>query len=274
MLNRIRDSFTNPGALIAYRKDSAFKAIGYMLFFAIFMSVSMFIMVLNFDGVSASARRNIMNNLTPLTTNCEISNAELNCDEETQHTFYTMGTVTFSINTTPSQNTEDYPLNTIHFIIQQDELLMYGRSLFGPMSMAIPIEDLDPAIHNFDLNTLETNPSEFEYTVFLAVDDLIQQYKASWGTVYVLSSIVSGLILFLVFILLNTFLTRVRVPMIPFKQLFVLMTYAGTALYVVLIFNSLWNFNFIILIILLLIAFRQMNRMSLEIQARVNRNNP
>lgn len=274
MLERIRQSFVNPGALIQYRNDSLIKALGYMLFFALFTGTSMLLMVLSFEGVSANARRDIMNELKPLEANCEIVDARLSCDESTQHTFYEMANVTFSINTESSHTPSDYQANTMHFIIHESSLLIYGRTLLGPVTYDIPLSDLDSAIHNFDLNTLETNPALFEYTVFQAVDDFINQYKLSWGSLFVSSSIFSGLLLFFIFILLNTLLTRSRLPMVPFKQMFVMMTYAGTALYVVLIFNNLWNFSFFILIIFLLVAFRQMNRLTLEIQNRLYRNKP
>ncbi len=271
MLNRIRESLVNPGALIQYRNDSLFKALGYMLFFALFMSVSMVIMILAFTGVSGTTKQSIMNDMVPLETNCKLEDAQLICDEPTQHTFYQMGNLTFSINTESSQAPSDYPTNTLHFIIHDQSLILYGRTLLGASSFEIPLSELNRSVHNLDFAMLTTNPSQFEVLVFRAVDDLIIEYRAVWGSLYVISSLLSGLFLFSVFITLNTFLTRARLPMIPLKQMFVMMTYAGTALYIVLIFNSLWNFSFFVLIILLLVAFRQMNRLTLEIQNRVYR---
>ena len=271
MLNRIRESFIDPKELIKYRKDSIFKALGYMLFFALFMAAPMVIAVLTYQGVSNSARKDFMENSIPLETDCEIDAARLNCETPTQHTFYTMRNISFSINTETVQAPEDYDNYMFHIILHDNLLILYTRSFLGPMTVDVPISQLNSAIHNLDLNDLTNDPSLFEYAVFLAVDDLIISQRPIWGSVYAISSIISGIMMFLIFILLNTFLTRARLPMVPFKDMFVLMTYAGTALYIVLIFNSLWNFDFIIFIILLLVAFRQMNKLSMEIQKRVYR---
>jgi len=82
-------------------------------------------------------------------------------------------------------------------------------------------------------------------------------------------------LLFNVFVLLNAFLTRLRIPQVPFKQMYVMMSYAATMLFVVMIFHELfsvvYNISFFIFIIALFLAFRQMNRLSMELFRRIYR---
>ena len=86
-----------------------------------------------------------------------------------------------------------------------------------------------------------------------------------------ITSILSGLFLFSVFVIFNTFISRARVKEVSFKHMYVMMSYAATALYIVLIFESLLRFNIFLFIVLLFISFRQMTKLTLEIYIRLNK---
>ena len=62
---------------------------------------------------------------------------------------------------------------------------------------------------------------------------------------------------------------RVRYKQIPFRQVFTITSYSSTALFIVLIFNNLLNLNTILLILLIIIAFRQNNILTVEIEKRL-----
>jgi hypothetical protein len=62
---------------------------------------------------------------------------------------------------------------------------------------------------------------------------------------------------------------KMRFKPIKFKELFVMTVYSATALYLILIFDSLFSLSFFLVIVLVLIAFRQNNALSTELYLRM-----
>ena len=270
MLNRIRESLVAPQELIKYYKDGLFKALLYVLFFAVIASLPVMIQVMTFEGVSNQLRRDVMSEIEPLQDDCEIIDARLMCENEVNHTFFTIDRYRFSLSSHAIENI-NYESNYIHFILHEDKIVIYGRSFMGPVKIEESILSLNPLFHDFDLNTLESHPELFEYVIFETVNEALINTRAVWGTMLVLSAIFGNLVLFLVFILINAFFIRARLPVIPYKPLFTLVSYAGTTLYLVFALYGFWNFDFLILLLLLFAAFRQMNRLTTTLQKRIYR---
>ena len=64
---------------------------------------------------------------------------------------------------------------------------------------------------------------------------------------------------------------KIRYKVISFKEVFVLTTYSSTSLFVILTFYSMLELNLIIIIILLVISFRQSGIMNREIERRLKK---
>ena len=267
MLEKVRYSFIFPQGLIAYRKDALWKVFAYVFVFAIFMGTAPLINAITFTGIPRSTENLIMENSVPLDNGaCEIVDAKLVCDEVTTHQFLDAGRFTFSIDTRASITEDDYSGFAQHAILREDRLIIV---FMGNVVLSRPIEALDEAVHNLDMRGDATESRAFFDAVFTALNTEIRQARALWGSLLVVGNILSGLILFNVFIILNTILTRMRLPQISFRDMYVMMAYAGTLLYIILIFESLLNFNFLLFLLLLFIAFRQMSRLAFELQKQL-----
>jgi hypothetical protein len=94
-------------------------------------------------------------------------------------------------------------------------------------------------------------------------------WRPIWGPVVVIGRILGSLLIFNLFVIINVFILRLRLPMVPFRQMFAMFTYASTALFIVLIFDAMVPLNFFLFIVLLFVAFRQTSRLALEMQKRL-----
>lgn len=272
MLNKIRYSFVFPQGLIAYRKDRLVKVFAYIFFFAIFMGTAPLINTITFTGIPRSTEDLIIENSVPLeNSTCEIREATLVCDEVTHHQFLDAGRFTFSIDTRESIPVDDYRGFSQHVVMREDRVTII---FMGNVVLTRPIAELDEAIHTLDMRDDATASRDFYQAMFTALNTEIREARPIWGSLLVVGNIVSGLILFNIFIILNTLLTRMRLPQIGFRDMYVMMAYAGTLLYIILIFESLLNFNFFIFLLLLFVAFRQMSRLAFELQKQIMQQPP
>lgn len=265
MLDKIRKALVTPEALIEYRNDSLLKVFGYLFFFALLMSTASLIMVINFTGVDTITEELIVEGIASHDTTCAITNSTLDCDEEL--TFLTV--TNFRVLTKNSDDYSDLTGLTYYFVFIDDRMDMV---FMGQVFETRQISDMDESLHNLDLNTVNNKEAVSEAFID-AFNYELTSVKAFWGPFVVLFNVLSGLVLFNVFILINTLISRSRIKAVPFKQMYVMMSYGGTGLYIVLIFESMLGFNIFIFLVLLFIAFRQMSRLTYAIHNRVHKNN-
>ncbi len=266
MLERVKTSIIAPGNLIKYRNDRLYKVFLYMLFFAVLMTTSTIIMLISFNGIDGATKRAIENNYQPPENACVIEDSTLSCDEPMSHVAYEGFGTEFIIDSNPSLDTSDYSGFTYTFVLHGDSL---HAVVLGMSVEEIPISSLDSSLHNLDLNPGEAEEDAFFDAIFDTVDETIVDTKPLWGTVMIITNLISALFLFNMFVLINTFLIQRRMQKVPFKQMYTMMTYASTLLFVVLVFDSMWQLNLFLFLILLLIAFRQTSKLTLEIQKRL-----
>ncbi len=271
MFERVRTAIAAPQHLILFRKDRLIWVFLYMLFFAALFATHEIVTVSTYDGISWQTQETIRENGVSPDADCRIEDAVLQCDEETREVLFEHTTLTFSIDSHDSIDTEAYGEYSPHFVLHGDTLYVYLDTFAGIFSHEKPIAELDEAVHNIDLNYDEETELEFFEAVYAAVDAEILAYRGLWGTGLILFRLVSGLLLFNVFVLLNAFLIQRRLRKVPFKQMFVMMSYASTLLFVVLVFDAIYSFHFILFILLLFVAFRQTSRLALEIQRQIQR---
>ncbi|MFP4286374.1 MAG: hypothetical protein ACLFRI_01635 [Candidatus Izemoplasmataceae bacterium] len=265
MLNKVRLALVAPEALIEYRRDSLFKVFSYLLFFALLMSTASLIMVINFQGVDTVTETVITEGIVTQETSCEIEDSLLDCDQD-----LTLLEVTnFSVITKTNSDYSDLTGFTYYFVLHEDRLDMV---FFGQVFESRLISELDESMHNLSLNT-ETNEEEVSRALIDTLNHELVNFKAFWGPFVVLFNLLSALLLFNVFILINTFISRARLKEVPLKQMYVMMSYGATALYIVLIFEAMLGFNIFIFLVLLFIAFRQLSRLTLAIHQKVHKNN-
>ncbi len=271
MLNRIRLGLVNPAALIEYRRDHVMKAIGYIFFFAVLMGTALFLQVLSFQGMDSSTRQAMRENFVPLETECAIENATVTCDETLRHTFVDFNNARYTVDSHSTLQTSEYQGFTYHFVMHDDMLYMI---VLGNIVSEKPIAELHEDVHNLNLNYTEGDENAFFNPFFLALDEELVNTRAFWGSSLIISQIVMNFILFNLFVLLNAFLTRSRMKEVSFKQMYVLMAYAATLLYIILIFHEMitiaYDVSFLILLIILFAAFRQMNRMAMALHRNIH----
>lgn len=265
MLDKVRKSLVTPEGLIEYRNDSLFKVFAYLFFFALLMSTASIIMVINFTEVDPITEDMITEGIVAHDTSCAITASRVVCDES-----LTLLSITnFRVMTQTSDDYSALTGLTYYLVLIDDRMDMV---FMGQVFETRQISELDESLHNLSLNT-ETNKDAVSAAFIATLNQELESLKIFWGPFVVLFNIVSGMVLFNVFILINTLISRSRIKEVPFKQMYVMMSYGGTGLYIVLIFESMLGFNIFIFLVLLFIAFRQMSRLTYAIHHRVHKNN-
>lgn len=274
MLERIRLALVKPTGLLKYYKDGVFKALLYIGFFAMLMATPLLITTLTFDGISGQTKADIEEAVEFPNTACQTVNASLDCDTDITHTVYESEGMIFHLDSNTSLDLNDYDGFVYHFVLHDESVHLI---IMNTIVETRDLVDFEAPVQNLNLTpTTDAQEDAFYEAVFAAADEVILDTKPLWGSMAVITNIIFNIILFLVFILINTLLSKSRLPGIPFKTVFVLMAYAATALYIVLIFNEFLTaifgtVSFIILIIFLFVAFRQMNRMTMALYKRINK---
>lgn len=271
MLERIRTSIVAPQNLIKFRNDKPIFAILFMLFFALLMTVGPALRVLQFNGISNEIRSEIRENFQYPTTDCEIIEAQVSC-EGGPHTLFetSIFNLPFTVIIDGASNYDIDRYDGNHVVLLGDQMYISTDQFFMQQEfISKDIASMHPDIHDIDFEVTPETRTAFFSSIYTAVNQEIENYTHVWLSVSVIGEYVSGMLLFLVFVLLNSFLIRQRLKKVSFKQMFVMMTYASTLLFVVLIFNQLIMFNFILFIVLLFIGFRQTSKLAFELQKRL-----
>jgi len=274
MLERVRTAIVNPEKLIRFRKDRLIYAFLYMIFFAALMPTGPLVRMGAAEPLTREVRQDIRASFVFPDSDCAIENARLTCEEPTQHVFYEQhalfGEFKFGIDTTETYDSADFEG---HHVILHDETVYLSLDQFYLRQTVRekPISELHADFHNIDFNPeTEAEEEAFFEAFFNTLSQEVERLRTLAMGVRFLVEFISAFILFLVFVLLNSFLIQRRFQQVPFKQMLVMMTYASTLAFIVLIFYSLLEFSLIIFLILLFVAFRQTSKLAYEIQKRLS----
>lgn len=264
MYTRFRDSIVFPRNIVDFRNDSLIKVFLYIIFFALLLSTSTILFVISFDGTSGSTQEMIKQNFEVMDSTCEIDEAVYNCDTNKNQLFYEDTFFSFYFDSRTDLVYDDYK-NIYNFVISDDTLyLIFNRiELF-----TVKLADLPITWHNIDFNEQTTDIENFNIRIFAALDDALFETHNLWGPGLIISDLLGSFVLFMLFILISSWMLKLRFKPIRYKQLFTMSAYSGTALFLILIFNSLVNLDFFIVIILLFVAIRQNNQLGVEIMRR------
>lgn len=264
MFNRVRDGLVYPKLLVAYRKDQIWKALLFILFFATLLATSSILNVVTFEGEADYFDYIDKAEVDETNDNCVISNSILTCDTQESKLLYSDSLLYFYLDTSADFDVADYGGFNYNFVLSSDSyyVIFSGIALEEGLISELPT----------DFNNLTFDFSDEFYTkVFTGVDTVIEDSKGYWGSAVIGFEIALNFILFLFFVLINTSFLRRRFKVVPYKELFVISTYASTALFILMAFNSLINFSFFIVIILIVFAFRQTNSLALEIDTIIKK---
>ncbi len=273
MLERVRTAIVAPQNLIKFRNDRVIFVLLFMLFFALLMTTGPVLRTLRIDSLTHDQRRTVENETVFPETDCAISDAVLSCEEESVHVLLDqiiLG-IPFQIvlDGSGEYKTGDYDHNSI--VIHEDTVYLAMHQLgFGQTIFEKPVSALHGDVHNLDFNPETAEERAVFFDAFVhAIDQEINTYKGFAAVVIFVVEFISALVLFGIFVLLNSFLIQRRFRKVPFKQMFVMMTYASTLAFVVLIFYNMMTFNLILFLVLLFVAFRQTSKLAFEIQNRL-----
>jgi hypothetical protein len=240
----------------------------YILFFAVLLSTRIAIDTITFDGMSVATKEAMKTEFADVDDTCMIIEGTLDCTSAESTLVYQDILIGFYTDSFDNFNPNIYS-STGYTIVLHGEALYFVVS--GTELITIPVTDLNDSFQNLDFSTQVSDPDYFYATVFDAVDDYLLSTKTLWGTGAILIDFLTNFTMFMIFVLVSAWMLRLRFKVIKFKHLFVMTTYSSTALYLILILNSLYNLSFFIILIMLLVAFRQNSRLSLELYRRLNK---
>lgn len=266
MYKRFRDSLSNPRGLVAYRKDKLWKVLLYMTFFALLMGTRSLIDVAQYDGLSFAYQEVMVENIEEIDESCAIVDGTYGCDEESSQLFYEDLSIRFFLDSYESFDQSRYDDEQYVVVIHQSEVrfLFNGTNMYE-QSLASFSEDFV----NLDFGLQVSDPEAFHEQVIAGVSDFLVATKWAWGFGAIMAEILLGLLLFLFFTLVNSYFMYRRFMMVKFKAVFVMTVYASTALFVVLIFDQLFQFSFFITLLLIFLAFRQNSQLNDELMRRM-----
>jgi len=269
MLERIRQAIVAPQGLIAYRNDRVFLVVLYIVFFALLSATGTLIQVANFDALPMRYRQEIRENYQSPPADCVIESATLTCDEEISHTVFSEGPFALTIDARTTDDESYAVTKPFHFVVHGETVRVLVTNIFGSASHEMPLSELAGDAENlsFTFDTEDRDEADaFFGRLFSVIDAEIAAQRLLWGTPLVVLRVLGSLAIYAGFVLLNSLFMWILNPKVRFKQMFVMMAYASTLLYVVVIFHVMFDFSLFLLFVLLFIAFRQTSRLVLEIQ--------
>ncbi|MBN2604467.1 MAG: DUF1189 family protein [Bacilli bacterium] len=266
MFGRVRDGLVYPKELLKYRKDKLIYVFLYILFFAVLLSTTSIVYMITFDGLTYTEKETIQNDFAPISSNCQMSNEILECTNESSTLVYENGYTRFYLNSYDELDSSLYQSDLFTVVVHGDSV---NFMMSGTTISKVKVSELPTAFHNLDFTLQQSDPELFYSTLFEGVDEVLSNTIIYWGTLSILISTVSAMLMYSFFIFISAYFMKKRFVIIPFKQLFVLTTYASTGLFVILIFNSLIGLDLFLIIILLIFAFRQNSILNLEIERRL-----
>ncbi len=268
MYNRFKDSIVSPKKIVGFRNDSLVKVFIYILFFSMLLGTRTIIEVVTFKGITPTYRETLIHDFHVVDESCIIDNANVECDVQENTLVYEDLMLSYYIDSRNEMEINSYGENyslvfhkdSIHFVLNNTAIY------------EMKISELPSKFHNIDFELQTTDPNVFYNDLFDAIDLLFMSTRNIWAPMIIIIDIFSSLLMFLVFILISAWMLKLRFKPVRFKEVFIMTSYSSTALYIILILNSLYNMSFFIIIILVIAAFRQNNQLSTEIYRRLNKN--
>lgn len=268
MYTRFYNSIISPRNIVNYRTDSLFRVFLYILFFAVLLSTRITIDTITFDGIGGAVKESMISEFETVDQTCIIEDAVFTCATAESTLVYQDVVIGFYTDSFDNFNSSVYSSDGYAIILHGDSLHFV---VSGTELMTIPISELSEEFQQLDFSTQDTDPTYFYATIFDAADEYLMSIKTYWGTGMIIIDFLTNFTMFMIFILVSAWMLRMRFKVIKFKHLFVMTAYSSTALYLILILNSLYSLSFFIIVIMLIVAFRQNSQLSVELYRRLNK---
>lgn len=271
MFNRFRDSLVYPRRIINYRKDKMIRVIGYMMLFALLMLSSTIVVLAQFERIPQTVREMYQENLSDAEINCILDDGTLTCDEEPVLTrFYseTIGLVSVSMGVSDDEPTaSEISTLGIDLFFSNEVVYLY----YAGIPIEYTYDQLPDEFSSIDFSQSSTDPNAFTDVIM----DGFGNYLISVSNIIVPILLISGMIgnVFMVFfvVFMNAIILKMRFKVIPFKETFKMGAYMGTSLYILLILNGFFGMGMFMIILFLIVTFRQTNALSFEIMKRMKK---
>ncbi len=262
MYKRFRDAIVFPEKIIQYRKDSFFLIFAYILLFSIVLSTYTIIYVASFDQIDIATREQMNEDLITEAVDCQIVNSELVCTNQIIKAIYDDGEVTkVFVDSSETINFSNYDLLAINVIFHKDEYIIY----VGGLSENNPIADLPLGLQNIDFNDLANDHDGFSEEFITGVEQIMIDHIWVWGSLFIAGVVFVNMLLIIIVILLVSWILKSRFRIIPFKEIFRMATYVSTTSFIILTFNNLLGLYYFFMFLLIIISFRQVNKLSIGI---------
>ena len=267
MWNRFKDSLLNPKHLVEYRNDSLLRVLLYMFIFVVLLATRTIITGATFDGISYGDRENLIQQTETMDPDCVMIDAVYSCDTEKSQLFLSNLMVSYYFDSSETLDYSSYD-NQYNVVINKDKIHIVTAGI--PLYTML-IEDLPDDLHYINFEWQTTDPSYFYDSIFGGISEYIVVNKPIWVPTMIIMDMLSSILLFMIFVLISAWMLKARFKVIKFKHLFIMTVYSSTALYVLLIFNSLYNISLFIMILLVIVAVRQNSQLSVELYKRLNK---
>jgi len=239
----------------------------FILFFTLLTGTRSIINIIKFDGLTASTKEEISDDLEEFEGDCQIVNGSVTCAESGLYYLFSSGDIAIYI--TEEYTDEIEGVEGSFLYVQGDTLYLKANNITMPY---VTLSDLPESLHDMDFGNLTNGNEELvEEPLFAGLDELTTSTKLYWGIgLLAVEFILNGVMLF-GFVLISAFFLRKRFTVISFRDCFVLSTYASTSVFILLVFFSLIEVSFFVLLLLIILAFRQNGLMIEEINRRLKK---
>lgn len=268
MMNRLRDGLVYPREVLKYAKDNVLLVLLYILLFALLSGTRTIIDTIKYEGISYDFKQDIESQLDDVDTTCAFVSSAVVCEDQSVTELFNLMTFTFYIDSNESMDFEGYD-SLYNFVFHEDQVLV----IFSGIEVyALDIDTLPVAFHDLDFSKLQTDErDDFYDQLYEGINEYLVDTKLSWGIGIVFMEMLMNSLMFFGFILFSSYFLYRRFKVIPYRDAFVLTTYASTSIFVVLVFYNLLQLPFLLVIVLVILAFRQNNQMVAEIERRLKK---
>lgn len=261
MFERFRDSLVYPSRIIALRKDSFWKVFAYILVFAILMTLGTVVYTVKFDHIDYTIRDDFANAVKDVDIDCVITDSNLTCDTNQITNFYDYSYASIFVDSSDELDLSNYAITDSNIIFHKDSIYLS----IGLLNYQFKLSDLPEEFHNIDFSQIMTDKDAFSENLMDGVEQIMLDTQTSWSLILVSIDLVMNIIFVVLIALINSLILKSRFRIIPYKEIFKMSTYTGTALYVLLTFNSLIDLGFFLILLFVIVSVRQTNALSLAI---------
>jgi len=261
MYKRFRDSIVYPKRILQFRKDSFLLVFSYLFLFGLIMSLGMLVAIIRFDGFGSSFYNFVEDNIVDVTLDCQITDGLLACTPDSNELIYNDGLVEIYLNGSSEFSAMDYRSSFVNIVVFDDRVIVLA---FG-IPKTFLLEDLPQEFQNIDFATIITDKEALTAQLVDGLTVFLQETQSTWSIYLMILDFLSNIFFVLFITLINSWMLRMRFPIIPFKETFKMSAYLGTSLYLLFVFYGLIDLDFLFMLLLVILTIRQTNSLSNEI---------